>query len=85
MVVNALRWTIQDLDALPDDGGWKRYEIINGEFYITRAPHISHQNAGGNLYFFLEAWSQQSKLGQPIQTPGGIFTINDAVFPMSFG
>lgn len=81
MVVNALRWTIQDLESMPDDGGWKRHEIIDGELYVTRAPHIAHQNAGGKLYFFLEAWSQQTKLGQPIQTPGVIFTVNDAVIP----
>lgn len=66
---------------MPDDGGWKRYEIIEGELYVTRAPHISHQDAGGNLYFELQAWSKQSRLGKPFQTPGVIFTPNDAVIP----
>lgn len=66
---------------MPDDGGWKRYEIIEGELYVTRAPHISHQDAGGNLYFELQAWSRQSRLGKPFQTPGVIFTPNDAVIP----
>ncbi|MEM9903628.1 MAG: hypothetical protein AAF921_01195 [Cyanobacteria bacterium P01_D01_bin.44] len=28
MVINTLRWTTRDLDAMPDEGGWKRYEII---------------------------------------------------------
>ena len=28
MVANSLRWTTRDLAAIPDDGGWKRYEII---------------------------------------------------------
>lgn len=33
MVANSRRWTIRDLEAVPDDGGWKRYEIIDGELY----------------------------------------------------
>lgn len=81
MVSNPLRWTIRDLNAMPDDGGWKRYEIIDGELFVTRAPHIRHQDASGNIYFELESWSRQTQLGKPIQTPGVIFTPTDAVIP----
>jgi len=81
MVTNTLRWTIRDLDAMPDDGGWKRYEIIDGELFVTRAPHIRHQGAGGNIHFELEIWSRQTQLGKPFQTPGIIFTPTDAVIP----
>lgn len=81
MVPNALRWTTRDLDAMPDDGGWKRYEIIDGNLYMTRAPHIRHQGASGNIHVELEIWSRQSQLGKPFQTPGIIFTPTDAVIP----
>jgi Uma2 family endonuclease len=81
MVSNPIRWTTRDLDAMPDDGGWKRYEIVDGELFVTRAPHIRHQNAGGNIYFELSAWSRQTKLGTPFQTPGVIFSPSDAVIP----
>ncbi|MGJ3248487.1 MAG: Uma2 family endonuclease [Elainellaceae cyanobacterium] len=81
MVSNPMRWTIHDLDAMPDDGGWKRYEVIDGELFVTRAPHIRHQDAGGNIYFDLKRWSRQSQLGEPFQTPGVIFTEADAVIP----
>lgn len=81
MVTNPIRWTVRDLDVMPDDGGWKRYEIINGELLVTRAPHILHQSAGGNIHFELEAWSRQTQLGKPYQTPGVIFSPNDAVIP----
>ena len=81
MVVNALRWTTRDLNAMPDDGGWKRYEIVDGELYVTRAPHLSHQNAGGNIHIDLSIWSRKTKLGKAFETPGVVFTIYDAVIP----
>ena len=30
------RWISQDLDLLPDDG--KRYEIVDGELYVSKQP-----------------------------------------------
>jgi len=81
MVPNALRWTTRDLDAMPDDGGWKRYEIIDGELSVTRAPHIRHQGTAGKLQVRLETWSEQTGLGSAFQTPGVIFSPPDAVIP----
>ncbi len=81
MVANSLRWTTRDLNAMPDDGGWKRYEIVDGELLVTCAPHIRHQGAGGNIHVELEIWSRQSQLGKTFQTPGVIFTPTDAVIP----
>ena len=81
MVSNPIRWTTRDLDAMPDDGGWSHYEIIAGELFVTRAPHIRHQGSGGNIHFELEIWSRQTQLGRPFQTPGVIFTPTDAVIP----
>ena len=81
MVINDLKWTTRDLAVIPDDDGWKRHEIIGGELYVTRAPHIFHQDAGGNLYFELQTWSRTTRLGKPFQTPGVIFGPNDAAIP----
>jgi Uma2 family endonuclease len=80
-MVSNIRWTIRDLDAMPDDGGWKRYEIIDGELFVTRAPHIRHQGAGGNIHVELEIWSRQTHLGRFFQTPGVIFSPTDAIIP----
>ena len=38
-----LRWTSADLEVLPDDG--KRYEVIDGELYVSRQPSWHHQHA----------------------------------------
>jgi len=81
MVTAPLRWTVRDLDAMPDDGGWKRYEIIDGDLFVTRAPHIRHQGAGGKLHVRLEIWSEETGLGNAFQVPGVIFTPTDAVIP----
>jgi len=81
MVPNTLGWTTRDLAAMPDDGGWKRYEIIEGELYVTRAPHIRHQGVATKLQVRLETWSEQIGLGCTFQAPGLVFTPSDAVIP----
>lgn len=74
-----LRWTISDLEGLPDNGN--RYEIIDGELLVTRAPHLDHQDATGLLYAALLNWSLESSLGKPFFAPGVIFSDEDAVIP----
>ena len=66
---------------MPDDGGWKRYEIIDGELFVTLPPHILHQSASGNIQYELELWSRETQLGNTVQTPGVIFSPTDAVIP----
>jgi Uma2 family endonuclease len=79
-ISDQVRWTTSDLELLTTDE-WKRYEIIDGELFVTRAPHWRHQRTGGNIYLELEIWSRSSKLGEPITTPGIIFTDADNVIP----
>ena len=81
MVANSTCWTIRDLDAMPEDWDRKRYEIVNGELLVTRAPHIWHQGAANKISTRLEIWSEKTGLGKPFQTPGVIFTEIDAVIP----
>lgn len=48
---------------------------------MTRAPHIRHQDAGGNIHVELTIWSRQTGLGKACEAPGIIFTEADAVIP----
>ncbi|MBD2319790.1 Uma2 family endonuclease [Phormidium tenue] len=74
-----LLWTSADLELMPDNDC--RYEIINGELYVTRAPHNKHQDTCGNFHYELKAWSKVSKLGYAVIGAGLIFGDSDDVIP----
>ncbi len=74
-----VRWTTSDLELLPESSN--RYEIIDGELFVTKAPHWGHQNAGGNAYAELRDWSLSTQLGKAVQAPGVIFSDADNVIP----
>jgi Uma2 family endonuclease len=74
-----IRWTIADLELFPDDG--KRYEIIDGELLVTRAPHWRHQKLCVRVGAILDAWSQETGLGEAAVTPGIVFSEADNVIP----
>lgn len=74
-----LPWTSADLDLMPDNGN--RYEIINGELYVTRAPHNKHQDTCGNFYYVLKSWSTNTGMGYAVIGAGVVFGDNDDVIP----
>ena len=73
------RWTTADLELLPDN--CNRYEIIDGELFVTRAPHWQHQRTCGNILQELNTWSRETALGQAAIAPGIIFSDADNVIP----
>jgi Uma2 family endonuclease len=72
-------WTSHDLEFLPDDG--KRYEIVEGELYMSKQPCWEHQLISGELYTLLSTWSKQTKRGVANLAPGVIFAEDDDVAP----
>ncbi len=77
--ITKVRWTSADLELFPNDD--TRYEIIDGELLVTRAPHWSHQTAIDNLCFALKSWNRLTGLGVIATTPGIVFTDSDNVIP----
>lgn len=57
---NKVRWTVDDLESLP--GTSDRFEIIDGDLHVARAPHWKHQSVAGRIYAQLLNWSTQSGL-----------------------
>ena len=75
-----VRWTTSDLDIFEGDRV-NRYEIIDGELFVTRAPEWKHQAVCINIGTVLKLWSHESGLGQPAVTPGIVFSESDNVIP----
>src|SRR5438046_7820927 len=63
-------WTVEMLDALPDDG--QRYEIIDGELYVTPAPSDVHQLVVGEFFTRLHAYLRKSQLGRAMLSPADV-------------
>lgn len=76
---NKVRWTVDDLESLPDSSD--RVEIIDGDLHISGIPHWKHQAVAGQVYVKLLHWSAESGLGEPVVTPGIVFSASNAVIP----
>ncbi len=72
-------WRSSDLDLLPDNGA--RYEIIDGELFMSKSPHWHHQAACGNVYMELKLWCRKHGQGAVAINPGVLFSDADDVVP----
>jgi len=63
-------WTVDMLDALPDDG--QRYELIDGIVHVTPAPGLSHQLIAGHLYYLLKRYLRGSMVGRVLISPSDV-------------
>ncbi|HEX7941696.1 MAG TPA: Uma2 family endonuclease [Gemmatimonadaceae bacterium] len=61
---------MDDLDELPDDGN--RYEIIDGELFVTPAPAWPHQRAAGFLYKLLFDYLEREAVGAVVIAPADV-------------
>jgi Uma2 family endonuclease len=74
------RWTTADLDQFPDIDG-VRYEIIDGELSVTKAPDTYHQIVAGRIAAVLDAWSLAGGGGLAVAAPGIILPDEDNLIP----
>ena len=73
-------WTIADVELLSHEEG-KRYEIIEGELFVSTQPHWDHQGVCDNIVIELALWARASGNGQVRSAPGLIFDEENAVAP----
>src|SRR5439155_22036442 len=57
-MTQSLRWTSADLELFPDDG--KRYEIIDGDLYVSKQPSWAHQLMCFGIGVPLDGWSRET-------------------------
>lgn len=76
---SSMTWTSSDLELLPDNG--RRYEIINGELYVSSPNHVRHQAACGGILVALERWNDETGIGYTVFAPGLIFSQYEDVAP----
>jgi len=75
-----IRLTYEDYCLLPNDG--KRYEIIDGELFVTPSPNFLHQNVVTSLTYFLYSFLKNHPLGRVIVAPFDVvFSQFDVVEP----
>jgi len=74
------RWTVDLLKKMPHIEG-ERYEIIDGELYVTTQPHGRHQATSDNIITELGIWGRQTGLGRTFGAPGLIYAKDEAVAP----
>jgi Uma2 family endonuclease len=63
-------WTVDMLDALPDDG--QRYEIIDGELFVTPGPGEKHQDIVGELHARLREYLKGHRVGKAMVSPADV-------------
>jgi Uma2 family endonuclease len=79
-MAQSVRFTSKDLDRFPDIEGI-RYEIIDGELFVSKQPHYYHQLSCHNAAFALETWNRETGAGEVNHAPGVIFAEDDDVAP----
>ena len=76
-----VRFTMADLEALPDRLDDTRYELIDGELSVASQPHWAHQYVSFKLAAALDAWNLETDRGDANIAPGVTFTPEDGVAP----
>jgi Uma2 family endonuclease len=80
MLTAGVHWTIHDVELFAENEG-TRYEIVDGELFVTRAPHFKHQQTCGKIFQQLNIWSDSTGLGEAVINPGILFSESDNVIP----
>lgn len=77
------RWTADRVRALPPDRN--RYEVIDGELYVTPSPILRHQRALAELHLALAPYVRTHGIGEVVFAPSDVeFDFENMVEPDLF-
>jgi Uma2 family endonuclease len=63
-------WTVDEVHALPDDGN--RYEVVDGELFVSPAPTWQHGRAVRQLYLRMAAYIGGQPVADVILAPADV-------------
>jgi Uma2 family endonuclease len=78
-IASELRLTNADLETMPEDGN--RYEVIDGELYVSSAPSLIHQIILSNLLISVAGYLREHPIGRILPGVGVIFDDYNGVIP----
>jgi Uma2 family endonuclease len=65
------RWTAQEVRKL-QHRSWPRYELIDGELYVTSSPEVRHQRLVAEVLAALRAFFQSLDFAEVLTSPSDI-------------
>ncbi len=71
--------TVEQLESMPDDGN--KYEVIEGEIFVSRAPATIHQFVFHNFDRILGNYIVEHPTGYILPTVGVMFNVFSGVIP----
>ncbi len=70
-------WTAAELRQIPDDRN--RYEIIDGELFVTPSPAPAHQMLSARLFMAIRLYLEAHKVGEAVYAPADVALADDTV------
>jgi len=75
MAAHGVRFLAADIWDTPDND--KRYEVIDGELYVSPPPDWIHQEELSNLGYVVKGWVKAHRLGRIAQPPVGVILAHE--------
>lgn len=77
MTAPAKHWTAAELEQIPDDRN--RYEIIDGELFVSPSPALNHQELAAQFFERLRAYVAEHRIGTAVFAPADVTFSDDTV------
>jgi Uma2 family endonuclease len=79
MALTTRRWTVEEVEALPEKHPGDRHELIDGELFVSPVPIIKHQDCSENIAFALQRHVRRNRLGRVYTAPTGVRLHHDTL------
>jgi Uma2 family endonuclease len=80
MITKERTLTIADWEAMPHGDG-NRYEIIEGELFVSCSPGLTHQRVVSNLLISFGIFLEKNRIGEVLTNAGVILSKSSGVIP----